>query len=359
MSRVLAVAPALPGPPHAQDAIAEVIAPLVTGEDERAGQLMRRLHRNSGVRTRHLALAPDEYAGVRDFGQANDLYLRVGTDLAARAAADALTRAGVAPEAVDFVLFTSVTGIGAPSVDAALVGRLGLRSDVKRLPSFGLGCVGGAAGLARVHDYLAGHPDDVALLVCLELCSLTLQHGDTDPASLVANGLFGDGAAAAVLVGDAHPSADRAPGPAVVATRSRLYPGTEGDLGWQIGATGFRIVLSAGLPDVVRAELAPDVEGVLAAHGLKTGDVTRWVVHAGGPRILDAVEQSLALPADALAASRASLAAVGNLSSASVLDVLDRTLREDPPPGGSPGVLLAFGPGVSAEMVLLRWSTAG
>ena len=356
MSRLLAVAPALPGPPHDQRAISDLVAPIVTGDDARAGAVLHRLHRHSGVATRHLALAPEEYAGVRDFGHANDLYLAVGTDLAAQAARDAMAQAGVAPQEVDLILFTSVTGIGVPSVDAALVGRLGLRSDVKRMPSFGLGCGGGAAGLARVHDYLVGHPHDTALLVCLELCSLTLQHDDTDPAALVASGLFGDGAAVAVLVGDAHPATGA--GPAVVATRSRLYPGTEGDLGWHVGASGFQIVLSARLPDVVRAELAADVEGLLAAHGLKVDDVDRWVVHAGGPRILDAVEGALSLRDGSLDASRASLAAVGNLSSASVLDVLDRTQRAGVPPGAH-GVLLAFGPGVSAEMVLLRWPTAG
>lgn len=355
MSHLLAVATALPGPPHEQGGISDVVVPLVAGDDAGAARMLRRVHAGSGVRTRHLALPPEEYAGVRDFGHANDLYLRIGTDLAERAAADALARAGLAPEDVDLVLFTSVTGVGAPSVDASLVRRLGMRSDVRRTPSFGWGCGGGAAGLARVHDHLVGHPHDTALLVCLELCSLTLQHGDTDPASLVASGLFGDGAAAAVLVGDAHPAAGRARGPEVVASRSRLYPGTEGALGWQVGATGFRIVLAAGLPDVIRAELAADVEGLLTAHGLKVGDVTRWVVHAGGPKILDAVADALDLPDDALAASRASLAAVGNLSSASVLDVLGRTLQSGPP-GGSPGVLLAFGPGVSAEVVLLRWS---
>lgn len=355
MSRVLAVATALPGPPRDQHAITEVVAPLVAGDDERTARLLRRVHRNSGVSTRHLALAPADYAGVRDFGHANDLYLEIGTDLAERAAADALARAGLRAEEVDFVLFTSVTGIGAPSVDAALAGRMGMRGDVKRLPSFGLGCGGGAAGLARVHDYLVGHPHDTALLVCLELCSLTLQHADDDPAALVASGLFGDGAAAAVVVGREHPAAAGAAGPAVVATRSHLYPGTGGDLGWRVGSSGFRIVLSADLPDVVRAQVADDVEGLLAAHGLKPGDVTRWVVHAGGPRILDAVEGALALPSGALDASRASLSAVGNLSSASVLDVLDRTMREPPPPDGTPGVLLAFGPGVSAEIVLLAW----
>ncbi|MBO0901028.1 type III polyketide synthase [Cellulomonas sp. zg-ZUI22] len=355
MSRVLAVASALPGPGHDQATISEVVAPLVTGSDAGAARLLRRVHAASGVATRHLALAPEEYADIRDFGQANDLYLRVGTDLAERAVREALARAGVHAADVDFVLLTSVTGIGAPSVDAALVGRLGMRDDVKRLPSFGLGCAGGAAGLARVHDYLVGHPHDTALLVCLELCSLTLQHADSDPAALVASGLFGDGAAAAVLVGSAHPAGLASHGPRIEATRSRLYPGTSGDLGWRIGASGFRIVLSAELPDVVRSEVAGDVKSLLAGHGLDPQDVTRWVVHAGGPRILDAVEGALDLPPDALGASRKSLAAVGNLSSASVLDVLDRTLRTDPPPD-SPGVVLAFGPGVGLESVLLRWS---
>ncbi|SFK28048.1 type III polyketide synthase [Cellulomonas sp. KH9] len=356
MSRVVAVAPALPGPAHDQGTISEIVAPLVTGSDAAAARLLRRVHAASGVATRHLALAPEEYAGIRDFGHANDLYLRVGTDLAERAAADALARAGVAAHEVDLILFTSVTGIGAPSVDVSLVRRLGMRTDVRRMPSFGWGCGGGAAGLARVHDYLAGHPHDTALLVCLELCSLTLQHGDRGPASLVASGLFGDGAAAAVVVGEAHPAAPTAAGPQVVATRSRLYAGTEGALGWQIGSSGFRIVLSSALPDVIRTEVGADVEGLLAAHGLKVDDVTRWVVHAGGPRILDAVGDALGLAPEALDASRASLAAVGNLSSASVLDVLDRTLRDGAPPG-SAGVLVSFGPGVSAETVLLRWSS--
>lgn len=358
MSQVLAVATALPGPAHAQADITRVTAPLVAGDDARAATLLRRLHAGCGVDTRHTVLPLDRYPHVRGFSEANDLYLELGTALAAQAVAAALGRAGVDPTDVDLVLLTSVTGIGAPSVDAALVGLLGMRSDVRRVPTFGLGCAGGAAGLARVHDHLVGHPQDVALLVSLELCSLTLQHGDTDPANLVASGLFGDGAAAAVVVGRDHPRAAGAAGPTVVGSRSRLYPGTGGDLGWRVGSSGFRIVLSPGLPDVVRAGLAPDVEGLLAAHGLKTGDVTRWVVHAGGPRILDAVQDALGLPADALATSRASLAAVGNLSSASVLDVLDRTLAAGTPPG-SPGVLLAFGPGVSAEVVLLRWSTGG
>lgn len=359
MSHVISVAPALPGPPRPQAEITAAIAPLLA-PDATARALLEKVHRNSGVRTRHLALDPAAYADLGDFGATNDLFRTLGTDLAVRASTDALAAAGIAPEEVDHVLFTSVTGISAPSVDALLVGRLGLRSDVRRLPSFGLGCVAGAAGLARVHDYLVGHPGDVALLVCLELCSLTVQRDDGSRANMVASGLFGDGAAAAVVVGDAHPAVGRARrGPEIVATRSRLYPGTEDVLGWDVGAGGFRIVLSPTLPRLVEEGLAADAEALLAAHGLKPGDVTTWVAHAGGPRILDAVQAALGLTDEALRTSRASLEAVGNLSSASVLDVLHRTLEDPrPPEPGSPGMVIAFGPGVSAELVLLRWPGA-
>ena len=365
MSHVLSVSPAVPGRAHPQAEITAAIAPLLLAEDlgqevaDGAGEpstrrrTLDRLHAACGVRTRHLALPLDQYASLTSFGQANDLFITLGTQLAEQAARTALADAGIAPHEVDFLMFTSVTGVSAPSLDALLVARLGMRTDVRRLPSFGLGCVAGAAGLARVHDYLQGHPDHVALLVSVELCSLTIQHGDDSMANLVSSGLFGDGAAAVVMVGDAHRAAGRAE-LEVVDSRSRLYPETEDQLGWHVGDSGFRIVLSAGLADVIGAHLEDDVAGLLEEHDLKTRDVTRWVVHAGGPRILEAVQDALDLDDIALTHSRESLATVGNLSSASVLHVLDATVREHPP-AGTPGVLLAFGPGVSAEIVLLRW----
>ncbi|MBX9246791.1 type III polyketide synthase [Actinotalea ferrariae] len=357
MSRVLAVAPALPAHVHRQEEISAVIGPLLAGPALQAR--VRALHRSSTVRTRHLALPLERYAGLTSFGEANDLFIELGTDLAERAARDALARAGLAAADVDLVVFTSVTGISAPSIDALLVPRLGLREDVRRVPSFGWGCAGGAAGLATVHDHLAGRPGDVALLVSVELCSLTVQHGDDSIANLVSSGLFGDGAAAVVLVGDAHPAAAGAPAavPEVVGRRSRIVGGTSDQLGWRIGAGGFRIVLAAGLPEVLRSGLADDVGALLEEYDLKVRDVGAWVVHAGGPRILDAVRDALDLDESALAVSRRSLAEVGNLSSASVLHVLHGTL-DAPPPPGSWGVLMAFGPGVGAEYVLLHWPEA-
>jgi len=331
--------------------------------------VLERIQAGSGIETRHLAMPLGAYRDLRSFTQTNDLFIRLGTDLAERAARDALDAAGLAPHEVDFLLFTSVTGVSAPSLDALLVPRLGLRPDVKRLPSFGLGCAGGAAGLARVHDYLRGHPDHVALLVSVELCSLTLQRDDPSLANVVASGLFGDGASAVVLLGERRGAAWRADrgaassaAPEVIDTRSRIYPGTEGDLGWAVGSTGFRIVLSPRVPQVIEANLGEDVAAFLFPYGLKAGDVGSWVVHAGGPKILDAVAQALDLDDGALAASRRSLARAGNLSSSSVLHVLADTIAAragaTAPAGAAEGVLMAFGPGVSAELVLLRWPGA-
>ncbi|AEG44277.1 type III polyketide synthase [Isoptericola variabilis] len=365
MSRIVAVAPVLGAHPQPQETIAQpqetiarTLAPLVTDDPGRAA-LLHRLHRNAGVRRRHLALPLEEYGSMGSLEASNAAFVEHGSRLAERAAREALDAAGLAPSDVDQVFTTSVTGVAAPSLDVLVAGRLPLRSDVRRTPSFGLGCAGGAGGLARVHEQLAGRPRDVALLLSVELCSLTLQHRDDSTANLVATGLFGDGGAAAVLVGDEHRLARPPVAPprrtaSVVDTRSQLYPGTADDLGWRVRDTGFSIVLSARLPDLVRSHLLADVKGLLAEHGLAPADVPTWVVHAGGPRVLDAVRDALGLAEEDLRHSREHLADAGNLSSASVLHVLARTLEATDAPPGSPAVLMAFGPGVSTELVLLR-----
>jgi alkylresorcinol/alkylpyrone synthase len=219
--------------------------------------------------------------------------------------------------------------------------------------------VAGAAGLARLHDVLRGDPDGVAVLVAVELCSLTLQRDDTSTANLVASGLFGDGAAAVVLVGERRARAmGLAPGtdaPRIVDTRSRFYPDTERVMGWDIGAGGFKIVLAATVAEVVEKYLRDDVDGFLAEHALRIADIDTWVAHPGGPKVIDAITRTLDLPEGALDVTRRSLARVGNLSSASVLHVLEATLAETRPRAGTPGVLLALGPGFCAELVLLDW----
>jgi alkylresorcinol/alkylpyrone synthase len=193
------------------------------------------------------------------------------------------------------------------------------------------------------------------VLLSVELCSLTVQRGDTSVANLVASGLFGDGAAAVVMLGERRAAALGLPGPYVVGSRSQLYPGTERHLGFDVVDTGFKIVLSADLPELVEGSLGPDLVGFLGDHDLKTGDIDTWVVHPGGPKVLEAVAAAADLPKSALQRTWASLAAVGNLSSSSVLHVLHDTMTKRSPDPGSPGVLLAMGPGFCAELVLLQW----
>ena len=355
MSTIAAVRGALPGHVHAQGDVTDVLERVVLPDDARGERraLLRRVHASAGVRTRHLALPLEEYERLDGFGAANDAFIDVGTSLGERAIGDALAACGLAPSDVDLLVTTSVTGIAAPSLDARLVARLGLRDDVKRLPVFGLGCVAGAAGVARLHDYLLGHPTGVAVLLSVELCSLTFQKDDDSTANLVATGLFGDGAAAVVMVGAEHPLAGA--GPRVLATRSRMYPDTERVMGWDIGGNGFRIVLAATVADVVEKYLRDDVDAFLAGHGLRAPDVGTWVAHPGGPKVVDAIVRALELDPGALDVTRRSLAAVGNLSSASVLHVLRDTLAEGLPEPGTPGVMLAMGPGFCAELVLLEW----
>ena len=314
---------------------------------------LERLHRNVLVGGRHLALPVEEYARLDTWGKANDAWIRVAQETGEAAVRAALAKAGLAPGDVDALYTVTVTGVATPSLDARLVNRLRLRPDVKRVPIFGLGCLAGAAGVARAADYLAGHRDEVAVLLSVELCSLTLQPEDLSIPNLIASGLFGDGAAAVVMVGSERAAASA--GPEVLASRSAFYYDTERVMGWDISERGFQVVLSAEVPEMVRRHLRQDVDAFLAERGLERADLASWVAHPGGPKVLEAMQEELELPPEALALTWRSLREVGNLSSTSVLLVLEETLEGHRTAPGSLGLLLAMGPGFCSELVLLRW----
>lgn len=316
---------------------------------------LERLHRSAGVEQRFLTLPIADYSVPRSFTASNDLFVRHATDLAEAAIRDAFDRAGLAATDLSMLALVTSSGLAVPSIDARLVNRLGLRHDLKRLPLFGLGCVGGAAGLARCAEYVKAFPDDVALLVCVELCSLTFQADDTSAANLVATGLFGDAAACAVIAGERWDGEVDLPRAHILGSRSLLRPNTEEVLGWRIGESGFRVVLGRELPAIACDALRDDVDRFLAAHGLDRDDVGLWLVHPGGPKVLRGIETALALPPGALRYSWQGLRTLGNVSSAAVLCML-RDVEADGVPADTYGLLMGMGPGFSMEMVLLRWS---
>ena len=355
MVRIASIAAVLPEHVHAQREIRRRSRPLLTATrdavaDDPTGCTPPRASRRATTRSRWRSTP-----ALTTFTAANDAFLRVGTDLAADACRRALAEAGLTATDVDYLLFTSVTGIGAPSIDVLLADRLGMRSDVKHVPVFGLGCVGGAAGIARVRDYLQGHPHDVALLVSVELCSLTLQQGDDSMANIVSSGLFGDGASAVVMVGgDRRGEARAGSRSSTPAARSTRTPSTRsaGTSAAAASGSSWRRAWRTSS----RSTSARDVVDLLAAHGLKVSDVGTWVAHTGGPRIL-AGRGARARAARRGVRGELGVAGAGRATSARRASCT--CWPTSSPPGGqipgSAGVLFAFGPGVCAETVLLRW----
>ena len=321
------------------------------GDRLRNPQMLARLHRNVAVEGRHLAIPPEKYNEITTWGQANDIWIQVAQELGEQSLCRALHHAGLEPSDLGALFFTSVTGISSPSIDAILINRMGLPTNIRRLPIFGLGCVAGAAGIARAADYVRAYPSQAAALVSVELCSLTIQRDDLSVANLISSGLFADGSAAVIVTGDDL----NARGPEILATRSIFYPDTEQMMGWKVSEKGFRITLSPEVPVLIREHLGNGVDTFLADHGHKRADIGSWVLHTGGPKVLEATAAALDLHDGQLDASWDCLKKVGNLSSASVLVVLEDVMKNRRPEPGTLGMLAAMGPGFCSELLLLRW----
>jgi alkylresorcinol/alkylpyrone synthase len=325
------------------------------GQGDRTLERIERLFSRTGVEGRHLVLPREAYTCLAGFGERNALWLEHALALGHAAVEGALRRAGVDASDVSLFVSSSVTGIAAPSIEARIMAARGdFASDCRRLPIFGLGCVAGAAGVARVSDYLRANPTHAAMLLCVEICSLTFQLSDTSVANVIGTALFGDGAACVVMVGAEHPMARTRTGLAVVDTRSIFFPGTERTMGWDIVDSGFRIVLSGSVPELARGAFSTGARRFLDDHQLTPSDIQNWFGHPGGPAVIDAIEDGLALSRGTLDASRRTLARVGNLSSASVLVLLAEALHNDAQSSSGSGLLYAMGPGFCAELVLLQ-----
>jgi len=318
-------------------------------------EVLRRLHKNVGVEGRFLALPIDAYPLLSGWGEANDHWIRTALELGYCSVSRALTAAGLEADEIGALFFTSVTGIASPSIDARLINRMGFSPNLKRVPMFGLGCVAGAAGIARAADYVRAYPEQAAIVLAVELCSLTLQRDDLSVANMISAGLFGDGAGAVIVAGEKCGTRRPSSGPRILATRSVFYPETEEMMGWDISEKGFRIVLSPEVPDLIRRQLGNDVDQFLSDLGRERSDVGSWVLHTGGPKVLQATGSARCLENGQLDASWECLRRVGNLSSASVLVVLEDVMKNRRPEPGTLGVLAAMGPGFCSELVALEW----
>ncbi|HEY8677483.1 MAG TPA: 3-oxoacyl-[acyl-carrier-protein] synthase III C-terminal domain-containing protein [Candidatus Dormibacteraeota bacterium] len=299
-----------------------------------------------GSRTRYFAEPLEAVVERRSQSQQTDAYVKHARILSRQVAADALERSGVDRDSIGLVIGVSCTGVILPSLDAELIPQLGLRADVARLPITELGCGGGVAGLARAQDYLRAYPDRAVLLFAVELPSLTFQPDDRSADNLIAAMVFGDGAGGAVLQ-----AGDASPGWVIEQSGSVLVPEGARQLGYELRDGGLRVVLSRELPGVVQAHLRGVVDAFLERAELRLSDLDFIAAHPGGSRIFDAIERSLGLDADALAASRAVFANVGNPSSAGIFFVLEAIRPARP----SRGLAIAFGPGLSIELALMRF----
>lgn len=342
---VLSVATAVPKHRVPQETARDFARLMFSGAYKDVERLLP-IFDNARIESRYFCVPPEWFGEGHTFPEKNELYVKHALDLSEKAATRALDKAAVRPEDVGAIFFVSTTGISTPSLDSKLIFRLGLPEHVRRVPIWGLGCVGGAAGLARAADYARAYPEKPVLLVGVELCGLTFVRGDRSKSNLVGASLFADGAAA-VLLGTGT-------GPELQGSFSTTWPQTEDVMGWDIVEEGLRVRFAKSVPQIVREKMRGNLEAACASLGFGPGNLRHFVLHPGGPKVLEAYEETLGLGYDELELSWEVLRSYGNMSSVSVLFVLERFLENYPAGSGEYGTISALGPGFSAEHVFFK-----
>lgn len=343
--RVLSVATAVPRYHVSQDTVRD-FARVMFAEARNDLERLLPVFDNVEINCRNFCVPPEWFYEDHTFPEKNALYIENALDLSEKAARRALDKAGVSAKDIGAIFFVSTTGLSTPSIDSQLLFKLGLSEHTRRIPIWGLGCAAGAGGLARAADHARVYSEKLVLLIGVELCGLTFQKGDRSKAGLVSTALFGDGAAAAVL-GSAHEDA----GPELLGSHSTTWPGTENVMGWEIVEAGFKVRISRSIPELVRRRLPENLRTACSSAGLAPEDLKHFITHPGGAKVLDAFEEVFRLEPGGLVLSREVLRDYGNMSSVTVLFVLERFLESREYATGERGVISALGPGFSAEHV--------
>lgn len=351
MPRIVSVGTAVPPYEVEQDTARQFAREMFSDAFRDIDRLLQ-VFDNANIQKRHFSVPLDWFKQTHSLREKNDTYIEMACELSAKAIETCLQRTGVTAQQIDHLLFVSTTGISTPSIDAHLANRLNMGVNLKRTPIWGLGCAGGAVGLSRAFEYAKAFPLSQVLLVAVELCSLTFQRSDLSKSNLIATSLFADGAAAVLVSGD-EVGCESTNEPLILTSMSTLWKETEDVMGWTLKDDGLNVVFSKHIPTIVQTHMRPNMEQFLAAEQLTVEQIDRFVTHPGGMKVIQAYEDALRLPPDKTAPAKSILARYGNMSSASVLFVLEQITQEAQP--GEYGIVTALGPGFSSEQLLLRW----
>lgn len=346
MTKILATGIAVP-PYKVTRSLTEEYAKVHFGSHIREFERYLPVFANTGIDTRYFCVQPEWFMSSKSLSEKNQTYIDQATRLGQRAAESCLSSAGLSADQIDNIIFVSTTGMATPTIDARLINTLGFRSDIRRTPLWGFGCVGGAAGLIAAHDYILAHPASKVLLVAVELCGLTFLFDDYTVSNLVATGLFADGAAAVVL-------SDEGEGPEIKASHMRTWLDSLDVMGWNFLDEGLQVVFSKSIPGIVKKYVYDDIVGFLKDNDILLQDVHSYLIHPGGPKVLDSYKQVLNLNRDNLRYSEYVIRNYGNMSSVTVLYILDLFLRSENA-NGEMGLLTALGPGFTAGSILFRY----
>lgn len=311
---------------------------------------------NAGVETRYTSEPFSWYSQEHSFSEKNRLYVERATVLCAETINELLIRQELSAADIDYIIFVNSTGLATPSIDAHLINRLNMNKQIRRTPIWGLGCAGGAAGLAHAYHHALGHPGDRILLVAVELCGLTFLADDYSKSNLVASALFGDGAAAVLIEGDEVNTTDNSQlSLEIIGSRSTLYPDSLDVMGWHVVDKGLQVLFAQRIPDIVEKHVTGDLTAFLAEHNLSLNDIASYLIHPGGTKVLNAYKVALGLDDKAMALCREVMKNYGNMSSVTVLFILEQFLAGNSA-SGEYAILSALGPGFCSESLLLRAS---
>lgn len=349
MPKIVAVATAVPEFKVDQTTVCEFVSDHFSGRLDELKKLLP-IFGNAGIKTRYFSRPMDWMIRPHSLEERNKTYIECATDLSAAAANKLIKQNKMSPEDFDYIIYVNTTGLSTPSIDARLINKLSLRRDIHRTPIWGLGCAGGAAGLAHAYRYLLGHPTGKVLLIATELCGLTFLADDYSKSNLVATALFSDGSAAVLLAGDQVDIS----GLEIMATKSTFYADSLDVMGWNVVSEGLQVIFARRIPDIVKEKASKDIDDFLSTHSLSLKDISPYLFHPGGTKVLKAYETALNLTNNELAVSWDILSEYGNISSVTVLFILERFMNQNRQDSGSYGLLTALGPGFCSESMLIK-----